>query len=204
MNTLTKNRILQEGDEYRHNGTWKPVPEEDYGLQIQFTKYAEVRRPSEKPISPDRGNATPAKAESDNAPAPSHSGVGDTLPTVVSKKAHKRDDGDGSAEVVRKTAAVGRVPISRETPETVRPTEVPERVASPTRSLKVTWPDSAPPCIWTGRNGTFNTRGVNLHRGMNLIRIVPVGKRGEAKNALIEFPTSSIPEIIDWLLRQQK
>jgi hypothetical protein len=49
MNTLTKNRILQSGDEYSHNGQWKPVPQADFGLQIMFTKYQQVRRPSEEP-----------------------------------------------------------------------------------------------------------------------------------------------------------
>lgn len=47
MNTLTKNRILQKGDEYLDGEKWKAVPSNDYGLQIMFTKYAEVRRPSE-------------------------------------------------------------------------------------------------------------------------------------------------------------
>ena len=45
-----------KGDEYRDNGTWKPVPADDIGSQIMFTKYTEVRRPSEEPfkaISPD-------------------------------------------------------------------------------------------------------------------------------------------------------
>jgi hypothetical protein len=50
MNTLTKNRILQKGDEYRNNGEWKSVPKENFGLQIQFTDYKEVRRPSEQPF----------------------------------------------------------------------------------------------------------------------------------------------------------
>jgi hypothetical protein len=49
MNTLTKNRILQKGDEYRDNGAWKPVPKDNFGLQVQFTDYMEVRRPSETP-----------------------------------------------------------------------------------------------------------------------------------------------------------
>lgn len=57
MNILTKNRILQKGDQYRNNdpasnGLWHDVPENDYGLQIMFTKYTEVRRPSEKAWNP--------------------------------------------------------------------------------------------------------------------------------------------------------
>jgi hypothetical protein len=106
MNTLTKNRILQKGDEYRQNGAWKPVPKDDFGLQVQFTDYAEVRRPSETPqtlretpvtakdaptevaklpvsptpISPKRAKvkiATPVAAESDKSPVASHSVTGD-------------------------------------------------------------------------------------------------------------------------------
>lgn len=55
MNTLTKNRILEAGDEYRANGIWKPVPDTDIGLQIGFTKYSEVRRPSEAPPATPHG-----------------------------------------------------------------------------------------------------------------------------------------------------
>src|ERR1044071_9251104 len=51
MNTLTPNRILQKGDEYRDNGSWKPVPKEEIGLQVMFSKLKkhELRRPSEAP-----------------------------------------------------------------------------------------------------------------------------------------------------------
>ena len=50
MTTLTPNRIIQQGDEYIDaKGTWKPVPKDDYGLQVMFTKYAAVRRPAEEP-----------------------------------------------------------------------------------------------------------------------------------------------------------
>jgi hypothetical protein len=53
MNILTKNRILQQGDEYfepKGSKGWTPVPKNDYGLQIQFTPYKEVRRPTETPF----------------------------------------------------------------------------------------------------------------------------------------------------------
>jgi hypothetical protein len=50
MNTLTKNRILQKGDEYFDDDKgWKPVSKDNFGLQVMFSGYSEVRRPSEKP-----------------------------------------------------------------------------------------------------------------------------------------------------------
>lgn len=222
MNTLTKNRIIQEGDEYKDNGKWKAVPKDDFGLQIMFSKYTEVRRPSEAPsptstISPDRGTAIPAKAEKVNAPAPTPSGAGET-PSIKE---------DTSYDV----AAL------RETPETaIAPTEVPERVVSPTPPLppsvtiksdsgeetktvmatvppphfiKIKYPYTAPSCIWTGRNGTFRARGLDINIYPNtltktddVVQMVPIGKRGTAKNAVIEFPACIIPEVIDFLQKQ--
>jgi hypothetical protein len=251
MNTLTPNRILMKGDEYRDNGTWKPVPVNDYGLQVMFTKYAEVRRPSEKthkPISPDREPvkpaasrtlveaepATPAKAEKVKAPVPTPSGTGETphassyLPTVVSTKAHNL----------------------RETPDTANesPTEVPKRAASPTpydptgveeikpcpkcgsilcggdpcvihdpvpkpmviagttsTTCNIRWHSTLEPeCQWIGRNGTFKCRGLSIYKhGKGVIKMVPVGKRGEAKNAEIEFPVNAIGQIVDFLNKQK-
>jgi hypothetical protein len=118
MNTLTKNRILQEGDEMLAGGEWGPIPATEFGLQVEFSKYAKykIRRPSEpETISPTQAmdkNATPVAAEKVNAPVPTPSGTGETplikpkplsetygkakpksklvLPTVVSKKAHDR------------------------------------------------------------------------------------------------------------------
>jgi hypothetical protein len=81
MNLLTNNRILQSGDEYSDGVAWHPVPDKDFGLQIQFTKYDKVRRPSEPddnitltPVSPTETSQVPA-AESDKDSAPSHSGA---------------------------------------------------------------------------------------------------------------------------------
>jgi hypothetical protein len=58
MTTLTPNRIIEKGDQYLDGEKWKPVPEIDIGLQIQFTDYAQVRRPSEAPphttLSPEQ------------------------------------------------------------------------------------------------------------------------------------------------------
>jgi hypothetical protein len=115
MNTLTKNRILQKGDEYRDNGEWKPVPKENIGLQVMFTPYPECRRPSEKPqvlkaipvsprpikpISPDGStNATKsaatvtAKAEKVKTPVPTPSGTGETpSPEDISRSLRAKDD----------------------------------------------------------------------------------------------------------------
>jgi hypothetical protein len=201
MNTLTPNRILKEGDEYRKNGTWLPVPKDDYGLQIMFTKYAEVRRPSEKAISPDGGASVPAvKAEKVNVPAPTPSGAGATpavlkqldrhgLPTVVSKKAHllvRHEDGK---------------PIFKE-PTSTTPTPKPVVLSGTTETRAgITWHSKLEPeCRWIGRNGTFKCRGVNLEfRKQGTIAVLPVGARGEAKNAEIEFPVNAIPQVIDFL-----
>jgi hypothetical protein len=60
-----------------------------------------------------------------------------------------------------------------------------------------TWP-------WTGRNGTFNGKAIEFCSAFDgtMIQMFPVGKRGVG-NCLISFPTSIIPQIVDWLLRQQ-
>jgi hypothetical protein len=152
VNTLTKNRILEAGDEYRDkDGNWKKVPTTELGLQIMFSPYNEVRRPGEAPAQ---------------------------LPP----------------------AQLARTQIPAATPLPLA--EGPREKVAP--STQVRW-DKGPHCIWTGRNGTFKAVAVNLHRlpgnmlDGDIIRIVPVGKRGAAKNALIEFPVSAIPAIIDWL-----
>jgi hypothetical protein len=72
----------------------------------------------------------------------------------------------------------------------------------------VPFPDKSPPCYWTGRNGTFKARALNLHKlphsGTDgMIRVVPQGKRGAAKNAMIEFPVSIIPQVIEFLKEHQ-
>lgn len=200
MNTLTKNRILEAGDEYRDNGTWKAIPPKDLGLQIMFTKYSEVRRPSEEPlktISPDSEKlmqGTPAaivtdKAEAKQVPA---SGVspagGESLPTIISKRAH--------------CAAIPKVPL---------PKVVPWTLSMPVANgvLEIPFPAGSPPTQWIGRNGTFYAKGVHLQviehlmEEDNIIQIRPKGARGLAKNALIEFPASIIPQVVDWLIRMQ-
>ena len=86
MNTLTKNRILQKGDEYRNNGEWKSVPKENFGLQIQFTDYKEVRRPSE---TPQNLRGTPVTAKD----APTEVAKSPVSPTISkSRKAGQSDE----------------------------------------------------------------------------------------------------------------
>ncbi len=218
MNTLTSNRILQKGDEYRKNGTWMPVPKDDFGLQVMFTKYAEVRRPSEesKPISPDserpeaaKPSATvTAKAEKVNVPVPTPSGTGTTpaeeapmtgtatgssadyLPTVVSTKAHTKEMTPLEyLQTLAKTKAADPKPVV---------------LAGTTETrANITWPmhsKAMPECQWIGRNGTFRCRGINIYQhGKGIIKFVPVGARGEAKNAEIEFPAAAIPQVINFL-----
>jgi len=78
MSTLTANRILQKGDQYKNGDGWKDVPEDQLGLQIMFSKLKkfELRRPSEGAISPNATVQSP-KAEKGKTPAPSPSGAGE-------------------------------------------------------------------------------------------------------------------------------
>ena len=250
MNTLTPNRILQKGDEYRDNGAWKPVPKDDYGLQIQFTTYKEVRRPTETPFV--HGGAPAIKhTEPDKAPAPAPAAplaqsekeiVDAGLPTFVSRKAHsgKPIGFDHKGKLVREkpetskdaTTEVAESPASPVPACTYDPTGpapfppiVPDPVPCPncgnilcgndpcvhtivgpkaTTYAEITFPVGSPHTIWTGRNGTFNSVAVNLHRykGTDVCAIIPQGKRGVAKNAIIEFPITAIPQMIDFLKRQ--
>jgi hypothetical protein len=242
MNTLTPNRILQKGDEYRDNGTWKAIPKDDYGLQIQFTTYKEVRRPTETPFV--HGGAPAIKHDEATKPNPvpdkvtpvptaplaqSEKEIVDAgLPTFVSRKAHSVGKGSG-----KPIGFDHKGKLVREKPETSKDatTEVAESPASPvpactydhegkapfpplppapvglsapTTYQEITFPVGSPHTIWTGRNGTFNSVAVNLHRykGTDVCAIIPQGKRGVAKNAIIEFPITAIPQMIDFLKRQ--
>lgn len=185
MNTLTKNRILQDGDEYCTSGTWKPVPAKDFGLQIMFTDYREVRRPSEAPLqngageTPIRSRPTPAEVRAHSAePAvesqPESKSSAPPLPTVISAKAHSTI-----------------VPLGRNEKAIL----FHESATKGKRTIK-----------WIGRNGTYTNRGLSLYRGEGgfndgVIKVIPIGARGEARNALIEFPVEVIPEVIEFLLR---
>jgi hypothetical protein len=219
MNTLSKNRILEAGDEYLDkDGTWKPVPSTDLGLQVLFSPHKECRRPSEpftpqqasspasKPISPKQAAdkiATPVAAESEKTtPVPTHSGTGDHsssyLPTVVSRKAHVLTAQEiTSRSLAKVTAEIGPTgPIEKAI-------EKAKASALISDSKEVRFPPSKY-CypIWTGRNGTFDCKAINLHRTSNdVIQIIPQGKRGPG-NCIIEFPATVIPEITEWLKAQ--
>jgi hypothetical protein len=210
MNTLTKNRIIEAGDEYLIDGHWKPVTEKLIGLQVLFSGLTQIRRPSEeppKPISPDSGlgacTENPAKAESEKTPVPTHSGTGDHsssyLPTVVSRKAHVLTAQEiTSRSLAKVTAEIGPTgPIEKAI-------EKAKARALISDSKEVRFPPSKY-CypVWTGRNGTFDCKAINLHRTKNdVIQIIPQGKRGPG-NCLIEFPAAVIPEIVEWLKGQQ-
>jgi hypothetical protein len=216
MNTLTSNRILQKGDEYLDKGNWKAVPEKDFGIQVMFSKYSQVRRPSEpehkqispapavspsraakaelsqvsagkgEPISPDRA-AIPAKAEGDSKPGPSRLGPGERLSP---------------------TRALLETVLHSAPPCTLtRPTETEKAITKAKRigatngdplNIKFSPKDKT---SWTGRNGTFGGYGLCMNRLGDTIAIEPVGKRGVG-NCLIEFPVACIPQIISWLNKQ--
>src|SRR5262249_32056807 len=119
MNILTKNRIIEKGDEFRHaDGRWMPIPDANIGLQIMFSKYTEVRRPGEEPVAkyhdkvtpeghpeemPEKPRAHPEEQAPENTAEALEAFVerglkaqeaADTaasyLPTVISEKAHSR------------------------------------------------------------------------------------------------------------------
>jgi hypothetical protein len=228
MNTLTANRILQKGDEYRDNGTWKPVPANDYGLQIMFTTYKEVRRPTETPFV--HGGAPAVKVEPEKpaakaekvTPVPtaplaqSEKEIVDAgLPTFVSRKAHsgKPIGFDHKGKLVREKPETSKDATTEVAESPASPTPLPPApvgLSKPISAIKpisaeIVYPISAPPCIWTGRNGTFTARGLNIHHTKGgQVMLIPVGKRGVAKNALIEFPAEVIPDVIDFLTRTIK
>jgi hypothetical protein len=262
MNTLTSNRIIEKGDEYRDNGTWRPVPDNDIGLQIAFTKYSEVRRPSEtlretpetakdartevaeSPVSPTpislklEGSNPPVAAEGEQVTphrvAPVRS---ESLPTVVSKKAHTRPTlnlrklpegesqfGTSETERIEKhtkslthpaaprpipplpdaippkcgNASTGWIPPKT---KTEKATAKAKMIGKMSNHLKIKFPKPND-CIWTGRNGSFNGYGLDAMVLEDKIMLFPIGKRGVG-NCTIQFPTSTIPELVDWLLRQQ-
>jgi hypothetical protein len=192
MNTLTKNRIIEKGDEFRNkDGTWQPVPDKAVGLQIMFTPYTEVRRPSEAPFKKevlaqsDNGNVTLAPPDAEVAkrvafvkrvaagePMPHENSH---LPTVISPKAHTRK------------------------PHLA----LPRAIVLDMADVKYTDLSAIP--NWIGRNGTYKAIGLNLYRTKSdVIQLRPIGKRGVARNALIEFPAADIPKIMEWLEEQNR
>lgn len=234
MNTLTKNRILEAGDEYRQNGEWKPIPPKDVGLQIMFTTYKEVRRPSEEPIIPKQGSQMVRQESAKlpiegSIPSPASTHMASYLPTVVSKKAHQQctptpsNDCSGAPESATATTvtpigAIIEKPALREAKlksslmkliEQGAPPRLPKaspttgKVTIPVGARQIMFSSPSPKCEWIGRNGTFTQIGMTFMRVGNLVRLVPQGKRGMARNAQIEFPVSEIPQIVDWLNKQK-
>lgn len=202
MNLLTKNRILEKGDEYKTpSGDWKLVPDKDVGLQIMFSPYTEVRRPSEAPAKSGDGNVTlvpPPKPKVEPLPAPAPlTGDADAktgakpepvpeaaksgLPTVISPKAH------GKSEAV--------------TAETSEAALTSSYMAGLLALKKIFYPKDAKYTKWIGRNGTFHQIGIRVAAlpKSGIIRLRPIGKRGIAKNAIMEIPMESVPALIDTL-----
>ena len=243
------------------------MPKDDYGLQVMFTKYTEVRRPTETPFV--HGGAPAIKHDETTFPVPHPDKGGPSsdphpLPTARNAKTSDRAKRTPSANTVQTDAASGgetnlTVKVvdptdSRGTPERPvvitklaqsekeieangLPTVVSHKAHKPIRVSDVTrakeafaelkrmereryagitaatpssfmreikFPAGSPKTIWTGRNGTFNSLGVELQReaGTDVCSIVPQGKRGTAKNAIIEFPVAAIPQMIDFLQSQ--
>lgn len=112
MNTLTKNRILQKGDEYfepKKGKGWTAVPSENFGLQIQFTDYKEVRRPSEQPF-PVTGNSP----SNDSHPAPTARNVKTSEGVKRSPSAGTTPPSGVNPEQAAKCPASGRESISQQ------------------------------------------------------------------------------------------
>lgn len=230
MNTLTKNRILQKGDEYRKNGSWMPVPEVDYGMQIMFTKYTEVRRPSEAGLAqskpciitqrndlkglPAKGTATSVipiaeatarvvmpEAKPIKTPSTSQVKLSDIPPSRITPCWHeKRINLSRHADQCAHCGAMLPTLFVPPPPTTAPPSMLPAGMKG--AAINVSF-GASPKCEWIGRNGKYRQTSINLIRLGELFRIVPQGVRGMAKNAQIEFPASIIPQITDWLLQQQ-
>lgn len=217
MNILNKHRILEKGDEYLANGAsgkgeWQKVPSADWGIQIMFTKYTQVRRPGEKPISSDSPTsdepAKAAKTENDQTSAPSRSGAegGRSDPT-----------GDLISAVLQAaslTPNIDKIPVTVGTPEFKGEIEKAVTKAIETKHDKINditqikFANPKGDYIWTGRNGTFGTQGLDLMRwtdsdGNDKVSITPLGKRGIG-NCVIQFPASIIPQVVEWLNRTKK
>jgi len=162
MNILTKNRIIEKGDEYRYiGGEWAPVPEKLIGLQVTFSGCDEVRRPSEEPLGTVAREISQQYKEQQKLAQPDElpAGVG-----VISKELEKHP-------------------------------------AHPSQQIEVDYTDLRYTPVWIGRNGTFKATGLMLQRlnPSGIIQIRPKGKRGLAKNALIEIPEADLVKICKWL-----
>jgi hypothetical protein len=214
MNTLSKTRILEPGDEFffTKGSCWRPIDPKFIGLQIMFSPYKEVRRPSEKPLP------VPVLAEPNTVKHDVPSGEAkDASPERESTTLDHRDgtrvadsrggqtnlaEGDSNSGRVASPAEASYLPtvISKKAHE-----EETGTLPSPphaTSNVTIGVDPKKCDCIWTGRNGTFKTHGIALQGG-DKISILPIGKRGVG-NAMIQFPVSIIPQIVEWLEKQKQ
>jgi hypothetical protein len=220
MNTLTKNRILQKGDEYRDNGTWKPVADKDFGLQVMFTPYKEVRRPSEKPpkglLCEDAEAMTEFHKSISQDECPRHRmQLKKNCPECAAEKAISPDSGERPAAKAEKektplplTGDIDNNYKPAPKTETEKAIEKAKVIGASTGVIKIKFPKSTGKIPhWTGRNGTFNGYGVGMtvfeDYDNTSVMMQPIGKRGYG-NCLIEFPTAIIPQMIDWLAQVHK
>ena len=246
MSILTPNRILEKGDQYNEGGAWKPVPKEELGLQIIFSKLKkyQLRRPSEKdfPTAPtaegnlkqaaqdrrkpdavrkehDREIPQLAASRSELSPGGADNGAergGKPISQDSVGRESKQNAANAESEqVARPLVARGPGERSEEMPE-ASAAEI-ERAGLPTvvskkahaveesdpSAIRIKFPppktgvlDEQP--IWTGRNGTFQGYGLDLTCFDGKVMISPIGKRGPG-NCTIQFPISTIPELVDWL-----
>jgi hypothetical protein len=200
MNTLSKNRIIEKGDEFRHtDGRWLPVPDGNVGLQIMYSEYKEVRRPSEAnitlaPPTPERmAELEREQEQADRKKRAALPAENSHLPTVVSKKAHTEPTNNRG------------FPLHK--PPT-KPYPADPEAKSPVSILGgaiINYTDLSAMPEWIGRNGTFKATGLDVQRTKNdLIQFRPIGKRGLAKNALIEIPIKDIAALLSALTREKE
>lgn len=227
MNILTPNRIIEAGDEYRNGDGWKPIPAKDIGLQIRFTPYKEVRRSTESP-KPEQGSQTARQGTANpsivgSTPTPAllcncgNRKPGDphdcpVHPMVTVRKPLVTPEEEEQA-VRDALAAVAHLPtvISKKAHKKVFPAGVPAKgipkkpamsIVSGSKSEEISIPFTDLSAIpnWIGRNGTFKQTGIRLRVMKNgLVQIRPEGKRGLAKNALMEIPVADLVQVIKWL-----
>src|SRR5262245_28666778 len=206
MSTLTPNRILQKGDEYSiRNGTWVPVPDKEVGLQIMFSglpKKSIFRRPTEKEptISPNRQGQPekPKSAEAEGSQVVPHrvAPVRDESPTPVIDREIPVE------EIKVPSIAEWDAGIGVKTPVTLSGRTAPifKPIVTGVGSItQIKFPEEAANVMWTGRNGTFYGKGLQVHEVLDdCIAFQPIGQRGTG-NCLIEIPKAILPELINVL-----
>jgi hypothetical protein len=224
MTTLTKNRILEKGDQFFNGTGWVPVPATDLGLQVQFVKYKEIRRPSEagkdlpapvlaepKELSPIRA----AKAELSEARAGGEARestlqtrttnevvAGSPPRTVADSRGGQTLSKPISPESEKPPSGAIVTPMAESEPKAA-PSIHSDGAAGSRLATTICFGETEFPPLWTGRNGTFHGYAIAC-APMNPDKIIlqPVGKRGVG-NCMIEFPKAIIPQLVDWLLQQE-